>query len=64
MKIMFIKDYIDTTLDKPLLIEATTVGTLINEYTGRVYIDEIKVEIDGVDPACFAPLKGELSYKT
>ena len=58
-KIMFIKDYID--IDKfgfPLLINVTTIATLIDQVTGRIILDS-GIELEFVDSMYFAPLRDE-----
>ncbi len=60
MKIMFVKDYIDLSFDSPIFIDKATEGILLNEVTGKIYIEEIKVTLEDVESTYYALLKKEL----
>ena len=58
---MFVKDYIDIdSYDTPLFIEATTTGVLLEEATGKIYLNELKLTLENVESTMYAPLKKNL----
>ena len=53
--IMFIKNYDDnSTFDQVVEIKQLMQGELLDEVTGRVYINELDVEIEGVPNSIYA----------
>ena len=60
MDVMFVKDYVDAdSFDMPVFIKATTIGTLLDETTDKIYIEKFGITLNFVEKTSYAPLRDD-----